>query len=124
MKKKSLKMIFLLVGFLSFSGISFFIYNYYEGGTDYYIKVYSDPTDKKDALDDKGQIQGTEFFYTMSGFDKDGAEKEIDFTVLKERPLRKNAYIKLRINKKRGPLRWEEVSEQQLPQKAQNKLVE
>lgn len=122
MKTKSLKFIYPIIGCLFLGSIFFGFYNYYEGGIDYYIKVNTNPIDKKDALDDKGQIQGTEFFYTMNGFDKEGNKEKIDFTVHKEKPLRKDAYIKLRVNKYRGPLRWEEVSKKNIPQKAQIKL--
>lgn len=122
MKTKILKFIFPVIGCLFLGGMVFWGYNYYEGGIDYYIKVNTDPTDKKDSLDDKGQIQGSEFFYTMNGFDKEGNKKEIDFTVHKERPLRKDAYIKLRVNKHRGPLNWEEVSKKKIPKKVQVKL--
>lgn len=122
MKKKSTKIMVTVVSILTLVGIPIYIHHYFEGGTDYYIKVTSNPVSKNDAKDIDGNIQGTEYAYKLIGYDKNGQQEEIEFTVNKETPLKRDAYIKLRVNPNRGPLKWEEVKEADIPSLAKSKL--
>ncbi|HCM89029.1 MULTISPECIES: YxeA family protein [Vagococcus] len=122
MKKVPMKLIIIISSILVLSGVGYYFYNDYAGGTDYYVKVTTDPINKEKALDDKNVVQGVVYTYEMTGYDKEANEKLIEFTVHKERPLKKNAYIKILMNPKRGPLSWEEVKESELPDPVKKKL--
>lgn len=122
MNKRLFKILFLSLSLLGVFGIGFLFYNYHEGGTDYYMKVNARPLDKQDAKDDKGQVQGTTYFYEMEGIDKNGDTKKIEFTVNKEQPLKMDAYIKVKMNPNKGPISWGEVKKSEIPRLASEQL--
>lgn len=112
------KKLLIALGVLCLGGIGGHIYSDFESGTDYYLKVTAEPLAKREKRDDENNVQENEYFYRMTGFDSEGNEKNIEFTVSKDRPLKKKAYIKLRIHDKKGPLRWEEVTKEDIPDAA------
>lgn len=56
----------------------------------------------------------------MSGIDKDGKEKEMEFTALKN--LRKEAFLLIYYSEEKGVKSWEEVKKDELPIKVKEKL--
>ena len=48
--------------------------------------------------------------------------KELDFNANKDRPLRREAFLKVTWNKKKGVTSYEEVQQKDLPKKAADKL--
>ena len=46
----------------------------------------------------------------------------MDFNAFKDRPLRKNAYLKITWNKNKGVTSYEEVTKSELPNAAKEKL--
>ena len=97
-------------------------YNYYFGGKDYYTRV-GEPIEVKTGKFSNGE-KYTEYNYTHTAFNKQG-EKTVQKTYeIRDKPLRINAYLKLKVNPRKGVLSWEEVSEKSVPKKAFEKLTE
>ncbi|MGG5318647.1 hypothetical protein IGI49_004249 [Enterococcus sp. AZ071] len=92
------------------------------GGDSYYVQVTTDGT-KQNETDSQGQTY-TKYQYQLPGYDQNGEEKSMDFSTVKERPLRKEAFLKLTWNKNKGVTSFEEVKEKEVPKKAQEKLLE
>ena len=120
MKKIIIGICVTLISLISIGG--FYLFKVYDGGTDYYIKVTDSPIKQEEVKDDSGKTMGTQYTYQLLGSDEEGHTKEIEYYVYKEQPLRKNAYLKMVINEKRGPLRWEEVVESKIPERAKEKI--
>ena len=90
------------------------------GGDIYYTQVTTEGERKEDR-DDTGRTF-LKFDYSLPGFDKDGNEKQLEFSAIKDRPLRKDAYLKVTWNKNKGVTSYEEVKKPEIPQAAQLKL--
>ncbi len=60
------------------------------------------------------------FEYKLPAFDKEGKEKELEFTAVKN--LRKEAFLRLYHSDKKGVTAWEEVKKDELPAKVKEKL--
>ncbi|GMC02330.1 amino acid ABC transporter ATP-binding protein [Enterococcus thailandicus] len=91
------------------------------GGDDYYVQITTNG-EKLVQKDDKNQEVIT-YQYTLPGFNKEGAEKELEFEGMQTRPLRKNAYLKVVWNKNKGVTGYEEVEKSAIPKAAQEKLT-
>lgn len=91
------------------------------GGDSYYVQVTTDGT-KESEKDDQGRTF-VQYHYQLPGYDQNGEEKNMDFSTVKERPLRKEAFLKLTWNKNKGVTSFEEVQEKEVPKKAQEKLM-
>ncbi|MBJ8025558.1 YxeA family protein [Bacillus cereus] len=64
------------------------------------------------------------FNYNLTGFDKDGKEKELEFNTQKN--LRKEAFLRVYYSDKKdekGVSGWEEVKKDELPAKVKEKLA-
>lgn len=92
------------------------------GGDSYYVQVTTDGI-KQSERDDQGHTY-TRYQYQLPGYDQNGEKKDLDFSTVKERPLRKEAFLKLTWNKNKGVTSFEEVQEKEVPKKAQEKLME
>lgn len=90
------------------------------GGTDYYVQITNDGT--KNLEQDNSGNTITRYSYQLTGFDKEGNQKVLDFSAFKDRPLKRDAYLKLTWNQKKGVTSYEEVQKNDLPQKAAAKL--
>ncbi|GCF93026.1 amino acid ABC transporter ATP-binding protein [Enterococcus florum] len=90
------------------------------GGDSYYVQITMDG-EKLQKKDDQGRAF-VDYQYVLPGYDKEGTEKQLDFTSNKERPLRKEAFLKVTWNKNKGVTSYEEVSENQIPQSARQAL--
>ncbi|HDR8066745.1 YxeA family protein [Bacillus thuringiensis] len=89
------------------------------GKDEYYVQITTDGKEGvSKSMDDK--VMGKEYEYTLSGFDKEGKEKELEFKAQKN--LRKEAFIRVYHSEKKGVTAWEEVQEDELPKKAKEKL--
>lgn len=99
-----------------------YLYHKYQGGTYYYTKVTKEPSKTEDALDDRGIKQGSIYTYNLSGFDDKGTKKELEFDAYKDKPLKENAYLKIKVNDIKGVLTWEEVQQNDIPNKAKEKI--
>ncbi|MFS8352614.1 YxeA family protein [Bacillus nitratireducens] len=86
-------------------------------GTD---KNYVQITKDGEQLKEKNVNGDTTYQYKLSGIDKDGKEKEMEFTALKN--LRKEAFLLIYYSEEKGVKSWEEVKKEELPKKVKEKL--
>ncbi|MBL1230985.1 YxeA family protein [Enterococcus sp. BWB1-3] len=114
------KLIGLLIIFLLLSGGAWYGYNYYYGGKDYYTKI-TVTGDAENGISSTGE-PFTSYHYTQKAYDKDGHDVTQKMTEYREKPLRIGAYLKLKVNKRKGVLSWEEVSQKDIPEKALNQI--
>ncbi|EJS46194.1 TPA: YxeA family protein [Bacillus thuringiensis] len=89
------------------------------GKDEYYVQITMDGKEGVSKSMD-GKVMGKEYEYTLSGFDKEGKEKELQFMAQKN--LRKEAFLRVYHSDKKGVTAWEEVQEDELPKKAKEKL--
>ncbi|MBJ8054123.1 YxeA family protein [Bacillus cereus] len=89
-------------------------------GTDkYYVQITVDgKEDLAKSID--GEKMGKEYTYKLSGFDKEGKEKELEFIAQKN--LRKEAFLLVYYSEEKGVKSWEEVKKDDLPMKVKEKL--
>lgn len=86
-------------------------------GTDvYYVQI---TTDGK-QLKEKNVNGDTTYQYKILGFDKEGNEKEMEVTALKN--LRKVAFLCLYYSKEKGVKEWEELKKDKLSAKVKGKF--
>ncbi|PGS06155.1 YxeA family protein [Bacillus pseudomycoides] len=88
------------------------------GKDEYYVQITVDGTEKNEKADN-GQPHKS-FEYKLPAFDKDGKEKEMEFTAVKN--LRKEAFLRVFYSNKKGVAAWEEVKKDELPAKVKEKL--
>ncbi|OJG91653.1 hypothetical protein RV15_GL000537 [Enterococcus silesiacus] len=115
------KLLLLILPFVLLTAGILFGYNYYFGGKDFYTRV-GEPTEIKTGIFSNGE-KYTEYDYKQAVFNKKG---EKDIQILREiraNPLRINAYLKLKINPRKGVLSWEEIPEKEIPKKALEQLT-
>lgn len=89
------------------------------GKDEYYVQITRDGKEGVSKSMD-GKVMGKEYEYTLSGFDKEGKEKELGFMAQKN--LRKEAFLRVYHSEKKGVTAWEEVQEDELPKKAKEKI--
>lgn len=89
-------------------------------GDAYYVQITTDG-EKINGKDDSGNTY-VDYKYVLPGYDKEGHEKKLDFNASKDRPLRREAFLKVTWNKNKGVTSYEEVQQKQLPKKAAEKL--
>ncbi|EOH99737.1 hypothetical protein UAW_00890 [Enterococcus haemoperoxidus ATCC BAA-382] len=116
------KFLLFILPFTLLTGGIWFGYNYYFGGKDYYTRVEA-PNEVKTGNFSNGE-KYTEYDYIQTAYNKQG-EKTVQKTYeIRDKPLRINAYLKLKVNPRKGVLSWEEVPETAVPKKALEKLSE
>lgn len=114
------KILAFLVVLVIFAGGSYFAYNYYYGGDDYYTKIVTDGTHDT-VTSDSGEVFDR-FTYEQQAYDTDGNQKNVELIETREKPLRVNAYLKLLVNERKGVISWEEVQQDDVPDQALNQL--
>ncbi len=112
--KKWISIIVLVAIFL---GGSFAAYRYYYMGESYYTKITTNG--EKHTEDDP---KNTYYTYNQPAYNEEGHKKEVSFSEFRERPLKMNAYLKLKVNPRKGVLSWEEVTIDQVPKAAAKQL--
>ncbi len=86
------------------------------GKDEYYVQITTDGIEKTyDGNTSKY------FEYKLTGFDKDGKEKELKFDAQKK--LRKEAFLRVYYSDKKGVSAWEELKKNELPAKVKEKLA-
>jgi len=88
------------------------------GKDEYYVQITVDGTEKTGKADDGRTYKS--FEYKLPAFDKEGKEKEMEFTANKN--LRKEAFLRVYYSDKKGVTAWEEVKKDELPAKVKGKL--
>ncbi|MGK0550586.1 YxeA family protein [Enterococcus faecalis] len=105
----------LLVG-----GASWYIYEENFGGEDYYTQITTSGTKEESKYDTGEKL--TRYNYTQKAYNQKGKEKTEKLSEAREKPLRMNAYLKLKVNKNKGVLSWVEVKEKEVPAAALEKI--
>lgn len=117
MKKVLIGLVVLVV--LVFGGLKIFeITNY--GGTTYYTKITN--TGQRVTDRDNAGNKHISYAYDLSGFDERGGLQQLKFNANRDRPLRKNAFLKVTYNDKKGVTSWESIPRSQVPKAALAKL--
>ena len=88
------------------------------GKDEYYVQITVDGKEVHSKADNGQKFKDYE--YKLTGFDKDGKEKELEFTAQKN--LRKDAFLRVYHSDKKGVSAWEEVKKDELPAKVKEKL--
>ncbi|GGC83381.1 YxeA family protein [Enterococcus wangshanyuanii] len=110
------KLLLFILPFLLLTSAAWFGYNYYYGGKAYYTQVGA-PTEIKDGKFSTGE-KYTQYDYTQDAYDKNGEKSVQKMSEIRDNPLRINAYLKLKVNARKGVISWEEVKENEVPPKA------
>lgn len=117
MRKFLIGLIVLIV--LVFGGLKLYsVMNY--GGTTYYTQVTTNG-EKITQKDTNGNAH-VDYQYELPGFDENGQKQVLTFNANKNRPLRKNAYLKVTYNDKKGVTSWEAVTTSDVPAPALKQL--
>ena len=74
----------------------------------YYIQIDNSKIEQVSTTDDM------KYQYTITGYNKAGNEKEIQFKTNRE--LREGAYLELELMQMRGVVNWREVQREDLPE--------
>lgn len=114
------KLISLLVVILLFMGGSIAAYQYFYGGATYYTKITT-IGEKQIEKNNSGQDM-TSYNYEQATYTKDGSAKDVVLREYRNKPLKLNAYLKLKDNPRKGVMSWEEVTRSDVPKKAIEKL--
>ncbi|MDT2669669.1 YxeA family protein [Enterococcus dongliensis] len=89
-------------------------------GDNYYVQITTDGQ-RVESKDDNGNSY-VDYKYTLQGYDNNGKAKKLTFNATKDRPLRKEAFLKVTWNNKKGVTSYEEVAQKDVPDKALEKL--
>ncbi|WP_308732904.1 YxeA family protein, partial [Enterococcus faecium] len=110
MKKTGI--ILLFIALLGIGNLYYMTHSQY-----YYVKI---TTDGKLDTDYSGKI----YSYKLKGYNKNGKEKELEFSTHPDlkRPFKKNAYLKIKYTNWKKVNGYEEMKKSEIPKKALNKL--
>jgi uncharacterized protein (TIGR01655 family) len=85
---------------------------------EYYVKITVDGEVETGKTSDGQDF--TQYNYSLTGFDKEGNDKELKFMATKN--LRKEAYLLVYYSDDKGVTSWQEVKEEEVSEKALKKL--
>lgn len=85
------------------------------GADIYYTKITGAGEQIEDKADNSGETY-IRYAYKLPAYDKNGDEKELEFTAGKQ--LREGAYLKVYYKESKGVTSYEEVTKKKLPDKA------
>lgn len=114
------KLIALLIVLGIFLGGSFIAYDYFYGGATYYTKITTNGEKEVDSADNDMDV--SIYVYDQNAYNAQGEEKAVTLREARERPLKMDAYLKLKVNSRKGVISWEEVTASQVPDKALDQL--
>lgn len=100
----------------------FFSYQFYFGGKSYYTKITT--TGERFLGTAPTGEKYTEYDYTQLAYNAKGEKTIQKLNEFRANPLRKGAYLKLKVNTRKGVLSWQEVPEKQVPTQALQQLNE
>lgn len=89
------------------------------GTEKYYVQITVDGKEEV-AKSSDGKIMGRNYKYKLVGFDKEGKEKELEFSAQKN--LRKDSFLLVYYSEEKGVKSWEEVEKDNLPTKVKGTL--
>lgn len=88
------------------------------------VAYYTQVTQKGQRVVDTGDSgkHYTSYRYQLTGYDKTGTAQTLDFTNPSAKPLKKEIYLKVIYEQKRGVIQWQPVIQTKIPEKAIAKL--
>ena len=89
------------------------------GGEAYYTKITTNGEMSATQADNGEKF--TTYTYKQAAYNKDG-EKQVTLREEREHPLKMNAYLKLKVNPRKGVLSWEEIKASEVPKNAAEKI--
>lgn len=90
-------------------------------GDHYYTKITKKGKKYSETFSDGNKI--TSYGYSLKAADEHGKTRTLKFNAFdRDKPLKMNAYLLLEYNNKKGVLRWREVAQEEVPEKALAKL--
>lgn len=101
------------------SGYTWYKVNY--GGTAYYVQINKNGKEEE-KITSESSAKYKQYAYDIDSYQKDGKVKRVDFNT--DHNLRKEAYLKLKVNPTKGVISWEEVKKSEVPKAALEKLKE
>lgn len=119
MKKIFFGLATVLLVILIGSGYTWYKVNY--GGTAYYVQINKNGKEEEKITSDSS-AKYKQYAYDIDFYQKDGKVKRVDFNT--DHNLRKEAYLKLKVNSTKGVISWEEVKKSEVPKAALEKLKE
>ena len=93
-------------------------YNSEYGGTEYYVQIHEDGKIEKLKADNGDTI--TRYNYSITGYDSKGNSQTLKMG--ESHNLKHDAYLEVLNNKKKGVIKWKEVQEKDVPEKAIEKI--
>lgn len=114
----------LIIGgiLLVIAGGAGFWYQGNYGTVPYYTKVANQGTRVEDHFDNGDPANY--YRYQQATYSEKGTAKELTFTTIEDKPLKMGAYLKIGYNENHQEvINWEEVSEQDVPKAALEKLA-
>lgn len=118
-KRKGWLLLIIIVIF--FIGGSWGIKEYYYGGKTYYTQITSSGT-KQVEKDTEGKSH-VSYQYDQAAYDQDGHQKKVSFNSARSSRLRKQAYLELKVNDRKGVISWQKVAKADLPKAAEKALA-
>ena len=115
------KWIYALVA-LIVVGLGFGWYQYEYGGQSYYTKITTKGERQVRTADNGDKY--IDYQYKLPAYNKAGDKRTVDFNGNKERPLKRNAYLQLKVSRQKGMISWQAVTKGDVPAKATAKLDE
>lgn len=106
----------LLAGVIMGGG--YYVYDQNYGTEDYYTKITTDG-EKVISKSDDGQ-SFNRYRYNLESYKDASTSKSFEFDSVQDKPLKKEAYLKLKINEKKGVMGWEETAS--VPKEIKEKL--
>ncbi|WP_242550252.1 YxeA family protein [Candidatus Enterococcus murrayae] len=84
------------------------------GTKDYYTKITTDGT--RIITEEGGRYKPQfRYKYTLTAYDQKRHAKKVSFNSTSDTPLRKQAFLIIHVNTKKGVLGWEEISASKVP---------
>lgn len=90
------------------------------GGDVYYVQITTDGEKREEKVDKQLYSR---YEYHLTGYNQTGESQELTFDSIGNHRLKKQAFLKVIYNQRKGVTSYEEVTKQALPQKVQEKLV-
>lgn len=114
--KRKIRWIILTIVIILAAAGGFYYWQSYVGEP-YYVFINTSGKEKED-IDMDGNKRGLNYEYYLNAYNQDGKEKKVDFQTISGHPLRQGAYLKVKVNDKKGVLSFEEVQKNEVPKKA------
>ncbi|MFC6171579.1 YxeA family protein [Loigolactobacillus jiayinensis] len=111
------KWLYFLVG-LVILGAGYGLYQHEFGSQLYYTEITTKGERIVQKADDGSEV--VDYRYKLAAYNKAGVKQVLEFTGNKERPLKRHAYLELKVRGKDRVLSWQAVTK--VPEKAAQQL--